>query len=112
MSTRNHPLFHVLMYFGALLNKFTYLLTNYLLTYKWMMSGWMPIEDLHRWLIANMDAPVPVPAPVQGVPTVAELRQRLVAQIQSLEPKPTPDQTVVIERGCPGSGPSSGADGE
>ena len=25
MSTRNHPLFHVLMYFGVLLNKFTYL---------------------------------------------------------------------------------------
>ena len=36
--------------------------------------------------------PVPVPAPVQDVLAAAELRQRLVAEIQSLEPKPTPGQ--------------------
>ena len=32
MSTRNHPLFHMLMYFGVLLNKFTYF--TYLLTVR------------------------------------------------------------------------------
>ena len=52
------------------------------------------LEDLLRWLLANMAAPVPVPAPVQEVPTVAKLRQHLVAEIQSRQPaavtKPKP----------------------
>ena len=41
---------------------------------------------LLRWLLANVAAPVPVPGPVQEVPTVAKLRQRLVAEIQSRQP--------------------------
>ena len=52
------------------------------------------LEDLLRWLLANMAALVPVPAPVQEVPTVAKLRQRLVSEIQSRQPaavtKPKP----------------------
>ena len=56
------------------------------------------LEDLLRRLLANMAAPVPVLAPVQEVPLVAKLRQRLVAEIQSRQPaavtkpKPPPDQ--------------------
>ena len=52
------------------------------------------LEDLLRWLLANMATPVPVPAPVQEVLAVAKLRQHLVAEIQSRQPaavtKPTP----------------------
>ena len=60
------------------------------------------LEDLLRRLLTNEAAPVPVPAPVQGVPTVAELRQRLVAEIQSRTEAYTGSvegsaQTVVIE---------------
>ena len=56
------------------------------------------LEDLLRQLLANMVDPVPVPAPVQEVPMVAKLRQRLVVEIQSRQPaavtkpKPPPDQ--------------------
>ena len=56
------------------------------------------LEDLLRWLLANMAAPVPVPAPVPEVPTVEKLLQRLVAETQSCQPaavtkpKPPPEQ--------------------
>ena len=65
------------------------------------------LDDLLTRLIVNMAAPVPVSAPVQDVRTAAELRQRLVAEINSFEPQPTTDQ-LECKRGCPGSGPSSG----
>ena len=52
------------------------------------------LEDRLRRLPANRAAPVPVPASVQEVPTVAKLLQRLVAEIQSHQPaavtKPKP----------------------
>ena len=44
------------------------------------------LEDLLRWLLANMVAPVPVPAPLPEVPTVDKLLQRLVAETQGRQP--------------------------
>ena len=44
------------------------------------------LEDLLRWLLANMAAPVPVPAPVPEVPTVEKFLQHLVAETQSRQP--------------------------
>ena len=44
------------------------------------------LEDRLGRLPANRAAPVPVPAPVQEVPTVEKLLQRLVTEIQSRQP--------------------------
>ena len=44
------------------------------------------LENLLRRLLANMAAPVPVPAPVSEVQTVEKLLQRLVAETQSRQP--------------------------
>ena len=41
------------------------------------------LDNLLRWLLANMAAPVLFPAPVPEVPTVEKLLQRLVAETQS-----------------------------
>ena len=65
------------------------------------------LEDLLRRLPANRAAPVPVPAPVQEVPTVEKLLQRLVAEIQSrqlaavMKPKPPLDQLEDLLRRLP-----------
>ena len=44
------------------------------------------LENLLRWLLANMATPVPVAVPVPEVPTVEKLLQRLVAETQSRQP--------------------------
>ena len=62
------------------------------------------LEDLLRWLLADVAAPVPVPALVQEVPTVEKLLQCLVAEIPSRQPaavmesKPPLDQLEDLRR--------------
>ena len=56
------------------------------------------LEDLLRQLLANMAAPVLVPAPVPEVPTVEKLLQRLVAETQSRQPAAvSPPEPVKLE---------------